>query len=774
MLGAAPTLESNYWFGAQGNRLWVGQVEGDGRTLIDGTEATDQDESFRVKVRIMGYHTRSRNPKTGLPSSDLPWASVMMPTTETITRDGAGTTHGLENGMWVLGMFMDGESAQQPLVMGSLGIVDKNQPFEDRLEAIGGTNNYPPTEKVLKTREQNKSPGGHGAAGRGSKRGTTSSADERQSENEKVTIAISNGKCGPRPENEFSRILGDLFKFLSSQESVGDLLVDKLTGNITRTADIITGYFGRLANAVNGLLGDIKTLIVNELKNLFEKTLLPIITGLSPLSNGRGLAITAGMKFSEIMFEVIKCIFQTILEKVYGLLLDILTTLVEDVLNTAFCQVSNILKGIVKEIEDGIGTALSALGEITSLIGDLGGAFNGNFLSSIGELISMFCDGNLSCILGIGDYTTGVGERPDNAVNAFFNRLETFGELPNEVNTGLYGSDSFLSSIEGTELRDSNGNIATGSLDCSKATSFNFPMIPDLFFTGIQNELDNFVIKGNLINYEPGPRSGGSGSSSGSSSGTSSGSNSGSGNDFTITDNIYPKPNYDSSNPTPYAVPVINSYGQVVGGVVTNPGFGLVNPPNVTIFPAPGWGSGSEVVSVLDDNGGVKDLIVTNSGGGYPYFDGSVSTSDLVSTDENGDPNYDNIPGVFAGNEYWLGIITDNSPPFVIRSGEGYDETCALIVEPGNNEENEVVLPELKPIIENGFLIGVQVLKEGFGFTDIPKIYMSCGSGIGLGQQRRAIIKPILKFIPRKDAKDYLNNYDEYREIIDCVGHPGE
>jgi len=31
-----------------------------------------------------------------------------------------------------------------------------------------------------------------------------------------------------------------------------------------------------------------------------------------------------------------------------------------------------------------------------------------------------------------------------------------------------------------------------------------------------------------------------------------------------------------------------------------------------------------------------------------------------------------------------------------------------------------------------------------------------------------------VKFIPRKDSKDYLNNYDEYRTIIDCVGHPGE
>ena len=743
-LGGAPTLESNYWFGAQGNRLWVGQVEGDGDTLIDGTKLPDKNESYRVKVRIMGYHTRSRK---NLPPKDLPWASVMMPTTETVTRDSAGSTHGLENGMWVLGTFMDGESAQQPLVMGSLGIVDKNQPYEDRLDDIGGTNHFPSVEKALKTRDQNKPPNGHGASNRGRETGTSSDADQRQSENEKVVIAVANGKCGPRPENEISRILGDLFKFLQQNESVGGVLVDKLTGNITRTADIIQGYFGRLANSVNGLLGDIKALVVAELKKLFETTLLPIISGLSATPTGRGVAITAGMKFADVLFEIIKCIFQTVLEKVYNLILDILTTLVEDILNTAFCQISNILKGIVGEIQNGIGSALNALGEITSLIGGLGG-FDGNFLTQIGNLINMFCDGNLACILGVGDYTTGVGERPDNSVNAFFNRLETFGGLPNEVDTALYGSDSFLASIEGTKIRDSSGNVVKGYLECNKATTFNFPMIPNLFFTGIQNEIDQFKLKDGLIAYEPGDRSSGGGP--------------------------YPKPSYDSSNPTPYAVPVINGTGEIVGGVVTNPGFGLDNPPHVTAYPAPGWGGGAELEAILDDNGGVKDILVINTGGGYPYFDGSVSTSQIVSTDSDDNPNYDNIHGVYTGNQYWLGIITENNPPVVTRTAGGYDESCAIIVEPGDNEVNEVVLPILRPIIENGFLIGVEVVREGFGFSALPKIYMSCGSTVNVGSQRKAIIKPILKFIPRKDSKDYLNNYDEYRTIIDCVGHPGE
>ena len=87
---------------------------------------------------------------------------------------------------------------------------------------------------------------------------------------------------------------------------------------------------------------------------------------------------------------------------------------------------------------------------------------------------------------------------------------------------------------------------------------------------------------------------------------------------------------------------------------VTNPGFGLDNPPNITVYPAPGWGGGAELSTILDDNGGVKDIVVIDSGGGYPYFDGSVSTSEVVSTDPDGNPNYENIHGVYTGNEFWL------------------------------------------------------------------------------------------------------------------------
>lgn len=76
-------------------------------------DISDPQELNRVKVRCFGFYDDSVN------VSDLPWATVMMPTTmASIT--GNGGNHHLEVGSWVVGFFRDGPSAQDPIVMGSI------------------------------------------------------------------------------------------------------------------------------------------------------------------------------------------------------------------------------------------------------------------------------------------------------------------------------------------------------------------------------------------------------------------------------------------------------------------------------------------------------------------------------------------------------------------------------------------------------------------------------------------------------------------------------
>ena len=77
----------------------------------------DPDKLGRVRVRCLGYHTDN---KIKIPTADLPWSWVMMPTT-TSSMNGLGQTPPfLVEGTWVIGFFRDVDTLQEPVVMGTL------------------------------------------------------------------------------------------------------------------------------------------------------------------------------------------------------------------------------------------------------------------------------------------------------------------------------------------------------------------------------------------------------------------------------------------------------------------------------------------------------------------------------------------------------------------------------------------------------------------------------------------------------------------------------
>ena len=90
----------------------------------------DPEQMGRVRVRCFGIHTEDTR---AIKTEDLPWSLVMLPTTSA-SISGVSQTHQLVAGSWVVGFFADGESAQDPVIMGSVpGNASEKPSTEDNI-----------------------------------------------------------------------------------------------------------------------------------------------------------------------------------------------------------------------------------------------------------------------------------------------------------------------------------------------------------------------------------------------------------------------------------------------------------------------------------------------------------------------------------------------------------------------------------------------------------------------------------------------------------------
>lgn len=91
---------------------------GDNVRWFLGTVVNNRDPMLlrRVQVRIHGIHPDDH---TLVENADLPWATVMSPTTSG-GKSGIGSPPALLAGAQVVGIFMDGKMSQLPLILGSI------------------------------------------------------------------------------------------------------------------------------------------------------------------------------------------------------------------------------------------------------------------------------------------------------------------------------------------------------------------------------------------------------------------------------------------------------------------------------------------------------------------------------------------------------------------------------------------------------------------------------------------------------------------------------
>ncbi len=98
------------FIGRKGFTWFVGVIE----------DRNDPVKLGRLRVRCFGWHTED---KGQIPTDKLPWAMPMNSINSAQTNNIGTSPTGLVEGAWVIGFFLDGDRAQEPVVMGTLATI---------------------------------------------------------------------------------------------------------------------------------------------------------------------------------------------------------------------------------------------------------------------------------------------------------------------------------------------------------------------------------------------------------------------------------------------------------------------------------------------------------------------------------------------------------------------------------------------------------------------------------------------------------------------------
>ena len=423
--------------GKDGFNWWIGQVENDGSDPEhDGTQSKDYDYTGKVKVRIVGYH----NPdKEILPTRDLPWASCVMPVVYAM-KSGMGSIQQLQVSSWVVGFFMDGSSAQIPVIMGSISdqnpkdiytkLPEQSSKGYQQVHApdykpkkhgdgggiVGGTADTAEsdvktgTNKKTETTTQEENtvstinPRGEASA----QTEAMKAADDRK----KYTIHVGNGKCGTPADVKIKGATAEFLKFARGIEKndIGEF-INKKTAKIEDVAEEIEKIQSRIQGFMGGVLSNVKGTVMKEAQKEIQKVIndikIPDPSLLDP-------AVDQLKNIGDLLNCLFKQIFNELADVIGGLLKDLL----EQALDAALCLAKDIFQdlfgGIIDKLMAGIDAALGILQGAISAIKNNAAIIQG-IASKILDLIDMVCEGDLSCALGLSTFETGSGAKESEA-----------------------------------------------------------------------------------------------------------------------------------------------------------------------------------------------------------------------------------------------------------------------------------------------------------------------------------------------------------------------
>ena len=193
---------------------------------------------------------------------------------------------------------------------------------------------------------------------------------------------------------------------------------------------------------------------------------------------------------------------------------------------------------------------------------------------------------------------------------------------------------------------------------------------------------------------------------------------------------------------------IVNAIGRFIGVSLGGVGSGYTSPPLLTFVDSCGNGSAAGGYPRIKD-GKIVDVVITEPGSGF------LPNTTETTRDENGDLVVKEvIPDPNGNYDGEISYVTQLDDVVVQNAGVGYNEDDTVTVDGA----------EVELVIQNGHVIGANVVNSGFGFTDLPKLQINTNNGVG------AKLLPVLKFTKVDDAESNVEvTQDAVVTVISCI-----
>ena len=378
------SLFKTNFIGRDGFRWWIGQV-----APVDAwqDQADGGGWGNRVKVRIMGYHPYS---ETELSNDDLPWAQVLLGTTDGSGAANRSKTPKVSQADTVFGFFLDGDNAQLPCVVGVFGrtkAVSSSGPYSAPFQPFTGYSGAIKKSSAVVNNESNES---NTTSQKSPRMVSPEIAEKLNKETEdptekevsgfsaigqKVTMATA------KVSSEIDDIKTDIENFVSSIQDIVKGITDGIgdfTQQVNERVDAITnsiqsGATGLIHNMTKGLSEAMGGAMNKGLDVLYKGVYATVLaaTGSSKAADIAGIAAQATfISPVKAISDALPCIANSVIGGIGGMIKGLLTNIADNVTNFVTCIADQGMAAIMNTIIGGITKALQPfLGGVGKILG---------------------------------------------------------------------------------------------------------------------------------------------------------------------------------------------------------------------------------------------------------------------------------------------------------------------------------------------------------------------------------------------------------------------